>query len=148
MSMVLRSTPAGSAKDRAPAAVREPFPWLREALRELADIGRGVELDGPIPSVVALREARELLIFLAQRVDQAPCVTEVPTQAVGIEFYGRPRGRVMCVVKADGTTVCLNSVDGNSRYASFENWRDMMDEQGEQMLSRLGVCGRAESVSA
>ena len=53
----------------------------------------------------------------------------------------------MCVVRADGTTACLNSVDGNSRSASFENWRDMMDGDGERMLRRLGVCGRAESVS-
>lgn len=139
---------APSTETRAKMVAAEPFPWLHQALQDLEEIGRGHEADEPVPSSTALSEARGLLVFLARHVDRAPCVTDLPTRAVGIEFYGRPKGRVICVVKADGSAVCSGLANGQSRYASFATWREMMSQDGRTLLRRLGVYRGAASAAS
>lgn len=139
---------ARSAGERSRTVVRKPFPWIRQVLQGLEELRQSEEHDGPPPSPVALAQAQELLVFLANHVNEAPCVTELPTRAVGIEFYGRPKGRVMCVVRADGSASCSGLIQGQSRYASFETWRDMMGQDGGILLRRLGVYGGAGSAAS
>lgn len=135
----------GGSRPDAPGteATRKPFPWLDEALREIEDIRSGVEVDGPPPTSEALRGAVELLSTLARSVGSVPGVVDDPSEAVGVEFAGIGRNRVLFVIEKDGSASYNEFIGGQSAWARFPGWRRMMDAIGWRALERAGVTGRA-----
>lgn len=116
-----------------------PAPWLPQALEELDEVRRGFEVDGPLPTETALREADALLRHLATRVASAPGVSDDPFEAVGIEFYGAGRNRILFVIERDGAATYLESIEDQSGRARFREWRSMVDAIGLRGLERAGI---------
>lgn len=116
----------------------DPAPWLGDALHELDDIGQGIEVDGPPPTAIALREARALIERLAAAVTEAPDVADDPFEAVAVEFCGPGPNRVLFVIERDGAASYFEHIGGRSGDGRFENWAAMMDALGWQGLRRAG----------
>lgn len=114
-------------------------PWLPQALEELDEVRRGFEVEGPLPTETAVREADALLRYLATRVASTPGVSDDPFEAVGIEFYGAGRNRVLFVIERDGAATYLESIEDKSGRARFREWRSMVDAIGLRGLERAGV---------
>lgn len=117
-------------------------PWLDDALRELDDIGEGMEMDGPPPTAMARREARALIHRLAISVSNPPDVGDDPFEAVAVEFCGPNRNRVLFVVERDGAASYFEHIGGRSGDGRFENWKEMMEALGWQGLRRAGFSPR------
>lgn len=135
-----RSGKARTVGATAPTARAETTaPWLAQALKELAEVRRGAEMDGPIPTEVAGREADALLRYLAARVASAPGVSDDPFEAVGVEFYGAGQNRVLFVIERDSAATYLESIEEESGRARFPEWKTMMDAIGLRGLQRAGI---------
>lgn len=127
-------------EEAKPYAVGTPtVPWLPQALEELDEVRRGFEVNGPLPTETALREADALLRYLATRVASAPGVSDDPFEAVGIEFYGSGRNRILFVIERDGAATYLESIEDQSGRARFREWRSMVDAIGLRGLERAGI---------
>lgn len=113
--------------------------WLRDALTALDDIRRGIEVDGPIPTDEALTAAVALLRALAGTVDSVPGVVDDPARAVGVEFAGVGRNRVLFVVEKDGSASYNEFIAGRSAWGRFPRWQLMMEAIGWRGLERAGV---------
>lgn len=113
--------------------------WLRDALSALEEIRRGIEVDGPIPTDEALTAAAALLGALAGTVDSVPGVVDDPAEAVGVEFVGVGRNRVLFVVEKDGSASYNEFIAGRSAWGRFPKWELMMEAIGWRGLERAGV---------
>ena len=119
-------------------------PWLREALRELAEIGEGVEVEGPTPSAEVVAEARALLRHLAEWADGAPAVDDDADGGVSVEFYGRKGCRLLLIVESDGSAVYQELVAGRVTSQGFTSWRQLLKTRGRAAFRRTGVPIRGE----
>ena len=119
-------------------------PWLREALRELAEIGEGVEVEGPTPSAEIVAEARALLRRLAEWADDAPAVDDDADGGVSVEFYGRKGCRLLLIVESDGSAVYQELVAGRVTTQGFASWRQLLETCGLAAFRRTGVPIRGE----
>ena len=133
-----RSLPRVSPSDPADAR------WLPEALRELEEVGEGVEVDGPTPSSKAVAEARSLLRHLAGWADDAPAVDDDADGGVSVEFYGRKGCRLLLIVESDGSAIYQELVAGEVVTERFATWRQLLEAFGRPAFRRVGVPVRGE----
>ena len=113
--------------------------WLDETLQDLARIAEGLEVDGPPPTEIAIREARAFLKQLARSVADTPSLADDPAEAIGIELYGTLGSRVLFVIEHDGQATYYEHIGGMSGRARFPTWQVMMKAIGWGGLERSGV---------
>ena len=118
--------------------------WLPQALRELEEVGEGVEVDGPTPSGEVVAEARSLLRQLASWADDAPAVDDDADGGVSVEFYGRKGCRLLLIVESDGSAIYQELVAGEVVTERFATWRQLLEAFGRPALRRVGVPVRGE----
>ena len=135
-------SPSGSEVDSTLAEIVEVAGGvnsdLREALRDLDAAEREALEDGfPVPSKIALENARRLLRALYQISRRRYEVYPTPDGEVAIDAPGAPRCSVLLLCDTDGGALCLVNVNGKHRRAHYSDSSPLPDGFVREALAEL-----------